>query len=366
MLDLQQTMDENHFCHSYQDSRNHFLKVQQELPPLLVQDVQAYPHPLAGPNGEALFCDTLLLGESQDISKLLVLNSATHGVEGFAGSAIQCANLAFLAAQVQQQAGLGVLVIHAFNPWGFAWLRRCDHEGIDLNRNFIDFSVPPPSHPQYHQIHSELFVDDFGDETLVRLFAQYGFEAFVEQLTRGQYTHADGIFYGGNRASWSRGVLEQMLQAPLFQRLDRIAVIDLHTGLGPYGYGEVINDHLLNTTAFDLVNQWYGANAASVELGESVSARKQGLLDYRWHEAIGERGNFVTLEFGTYSVKQLISSLIKEQYYHQALKQLPRDLNHPDVIGLRNFFYPAEKSWQQQVLFRGHQLINLAIEGMGL
>ena len=70
-----------------------------------------------------------------------------------------------------------------------------------------------------------------------------GIDAFAEAFTRGQYRHADGCFYGGIAPSWSRTVLEQVTAAEMFANAERIAVVDLHTGLGPYGYGELINDH---------------------------------------------------------------------------------------------------------------------------
>ena len=147
---------------------------------------------------------------------------------------------------------------------------------------------------------------------------------------------------------------------------DKIAVIDLHTGLGPYGYGEVINDHSPDTAGFNWANTWYGDNAQSALLGESCSTVKLGLVDYHWHNVVGDRGCFVTLEFGTYSIQQLWLSLLNEQFYHNELEANGeiRSLTHPTVRQLKSFFYPGEKSWQEQVLFRGRQVISLALQGI--
>jgi hypothetical protein len=161
-------------------------------------------------------------------------------------------------------------------------------------------------------------------------------------------------------------ILQQITAAPVFAGARRIAVVDLHTGLGPYGYGEVINDHLIDSPGFDWVRQWYGDNACSTELGESVSGCKLGLVDYHWHALLAERGCFVTLEFGTYAGERLLQSLISEQVLHNQWRQgaETRDLNHPLVQQLKRFFYPAEASWQQQVLFRGRQVVSLAVQGL--
>ena len=74
---------------------------------------------------------------------LLVTISATHGVEGFCGSGAQVDWLT-LGGPEQLPAGVAALMVHAINPHGFAWLRRVTEEGVDLNRNFVDFTAPLP------------------------------------------------------------------------------------------------------------------------------------------------------------------------------------------------------------------------------
>ena len=67
--------------------------------------------------------------------------SGTHGVEGYAGSAIQVAYMEGLA----QARGTGkggrpgatVVLVHAVNPYGMAHFRRFNEENVDLNRNAL-------------------------------------------------------------------------------------------------------------------------------------------------------------------------------------------------------------------------------------
>jgi hypothetical protein len=307
------------------------------------------------------------LGVNDAPQQLLVLISGTHGVEGFAGSAIQGDCLPLLDELLHKHPSLGVVMIHAFNPWGFAWLRRYDHEGIDLNRNFIDFSVALPENPGYEQLHSRLHsIGDVTADNLHLLWRDMTEAEFVKVITEGQYQHKDGFFFGGKAPSWSRQILEEITTDSLFDSAERIAVVDLHTGLGPYGYGEIINDHPLGSAGYDWVVNWYKENAQSTELGESVSTPKQGLVDFHWHKVIGDRGCFVTLEFGTYSMTRLLQVMIKEQYYQNELLQngAARDLQNSNVQLLKQFFYPEETSWQQQVLFRGRQVVSMALDGI--
>jgi hypothetical protein len=367
MLRLTADLNLDSFSADYSGARNQILVAGSRVPEALVLDRQSHVHPLAGPGGESLSCEVTILGQSRQPSNLLVLVSGTHGVEGFAGSAIQVDCLPLLVEAAENNASLGLVIIHAFNPWGFAWLRRGDHEGIDLNRNYLDFSKTLPPNEEYESLHQKLMnLEPAKLDNLALLWQESGIDSFTEVFTRGQYRHADGCFYGGSAPSWSRQVLERVTADSMFEHADRIAVIDLHTGLGPYGYGELINDHLPGTAGDEWVQRLYGANAKSAQRGESVSTMKEGLIDFYWHQLIEDRGCFVTLEFGTYSPERLLMSLINEQLYQNSIQHegKVRDLGSPYVQELKNFFSPEEPSWQQQVLFRGRQVVSMACEGM--
>ena len=367
MLTLLPGLSTNCFADNYQSARSHFNDAIRNVISQAADNYHTFTHPLVGPANDKLSCDVLFLGNTNTPQRVLVLISATHGVEGFAGSAIQTDCFPILNNIVLQDKDLGVVFIHALNPWGFAWLRRNDHEGIDLNRNFVDFTTPLPENQEYAAIYqaiSQLQLDEQND--IQSLWQENGLQVFTEIITKGQYSHKDGCFYGGSAASWSRQVLEQITQHPMIKNAERMAVIDLHTGLGPYGYGELINDHLPATAGFHWAEKLYGANACAALLGESCSTVKKGLLDYHWHKVMGDRGCFVTLEFGTFALQQLLSTLIKEQLYHCSLDSSgqQRDINNKHVQDLKAFFYPAEKTWQQQVLFRGRQTVAMALDGM--
>ena len=366
-------LDLSCFQDHYRHARQHLLDGVARLPAGLIRQQQAFDHPLPGPDGQPLYLDWLWLGQAAQPEQVLVLISGTHGVEGFAGSAIQCHWLPMLASQLQQQPGLGVIIIHALNPWGFAWLRRYDHEGIDQNRNFIDFTAPLPRNPEYDLIHDELLCDTSRqlDTVLAHWQTQLGKQPFETAITQGQYQHADGLFYGGTAPSWSHHCLQQACANAPLQQAKKMAVIDLHTGLGPFGHGEVINDHTPGSPGFALACQWYGANAQSALLGESCSPPKTGLLDYFWHELLGARGCFVTLEYGTYALDKLLLVSCEEQRYHNGLMLQqkaqhtpPRQLEDAAVTALRDFFYPRDDTWRELVLFRAGQIMRLALQGI--
>ncbi|WP_319558138.1 DUF2817 domain-containing protein [Thiomicrorhabdus sp.] len=346
------------FDNDYQTSRNGFFNALESVPAAWQHHRQSHCHPLLGPSGENLYCDNVLISANPEPKHLLVLQSATHGVEGFHGSALQKDLLRRSVDLLELFPDNGFLLIHALNPWGFAWQRRGDHKGIDLNRNFVDFSQALPANPGYDRFATAI-------EAGNPVWQADGFQTHLADLTQGQYRYPQGIFYGGRDASWSRRTLEEITSGSWLQNAEKINIIDVHSGLGPYGYGEIINDHPLGSRGFEWAKSAYGDNALSAYLGESSSAPKVGLLDFHWHQLIGERGCFTTLEFGTYSSADLIRLLIEEQIYQNGLNtESDRDLLAPPVRALKHFFYPEETSWQEQVLFRGRQAIDLALRAM--
>ena len=66
-----------------------------------------------------------------------MLSAGLHGVEGFFGSAVQIATLRSGLFREWKRSSIGILLIHALNPHGFAWVRRGDEANIDPNRNFL-------------------------------------------------------------------------------------------------------------------------------------------------------------------------------------------------------------------------------------
>ena len=331
---------------------------------------ETHLNPGRGPVGEDLACDSVWLGPP-DAANVVVLISATHGVEGFCGSAIQTAWLGS-GAPASLPAETAVLLIHAINPFGFAWLRRVNEDGVDLNRNFIDFARALPQNPGYAELAAELLPRDLDPETVARAdanlaayAARHGERAYEEAVSGGQYTHATGLFYGGTAPTWSRATVEGLIARHDLTRRRRVAVIDFHTGLGPYGYGEVICDHAPGSLGAALAHRWYGAAVTEPALGTSTSVAKAGLSDYGWQNALGEAVVFVALEFGTFDVADMFRVLRADHWLH---RDGPPDWNTAEArrikSAIRKHFYPDADDWKAMVLATGLQTIARALDGL--
>lgn len=316
----------------------------------------------SGPNGQALFSDWAWVGP-EDAASILVLIAATHGVEGFVGSAVQLDCLTQLASQKPAD-DTAFLLIHGLTPWGYAWSRRCDADGVDLNRNYIDFNHQPEN-PDYDLLRPALFETD--NQQRRRLFDDFerlnGRIALEKGLSGGQYRDPSGPFFGGFAPAHGRKVCEDLIvQHQLASR--RLAVIDLHSGLGPYGYGEVICDHAPDSAGAMTAHQWYGDAMTLPLAGTSHSVPKLGLLDYLWHAIIGDDSCFVTLEFGSYPTDQLFEVLLKD---HQLWAQPGTEAQRQQHAGvMRQHFCPADPTWRELVLFRSRQVIAQASQGLRL
>src|ERR1044071_4619533 len=82
-----------------------------------------------GPKGESLGIDIVWFGAVSP-RRVVLHSSGLHGVEGFAGSAIQLQLLADLPILPEDAA---IVVVHALNPYGMVWLRRFNENNVDLN-----------------------------------------------------------------------------------------------------------------------------------------------------------------------------------------------------------------------------------------
>ncbi len=300
---------------TYNESRQRFLDAAGHAGAAL----ESHTHPLQGIDGEELAIDVASIGPD-DASAVLLIVSGTHGVEGFTGSALQ--HRWFDAHAAARPAHVRVVSIHAFNPYGFAWVRRVNEDNVDLNRNFVDWSQPPPANEDYgglaHLIVPESWDDETQQATTLQLLAhaeEVGFPRLQEVVSGGQYSHPTGVFYGGSGPVWShRWMVDQLPR--LVGSASRLGLIDLHTGLGPWGHGELISHESADMAGYRRGTAWWG-DVRSMMDGESVSAQLSG----DWLGAVdrllpGVEITAVALEFGTVDVVSVLQALRADAVLH--------------------------------------------------
>jgi hypothetical protein len=354
----------SHFSQTYAEARARFRAAAADAGATL----DAWDHPLTGPDGEALATDVARLGPAAP-ERLLVTISATHGGEGYCGSGVQT-GLFESGRHGALPPGVGLLAIHAINPHGFAWTRRVTEDNVDLNRNFVDFDQPLPANPGYEALHEAICPPAWDAETRERCFAAlmaYGeahsMAALQQAVSGGQYTHADGLFYGGAAPTWSHRTLDAILRR-YAAGAARIAVIDYHTGLGPFGHGERICPHPADSAGRARALDWYRGDITSTDDGTSTSAPLVGTnLNGIERALAGSEVTHIALEYGTQPLFDVIDALRADNWLHA--HDDPQGPNAPAIKAeMRRCFYPGTPAWCRMVWDRAVETEDLALAAL--
>ncbi len=349
-------MNASHFRPDYAACRDYFLDLANASGGALVRAANR----AMGPGGIELSTEFMRLGPSR-AERALILVSGTHGAEGFAGSAIQCAWLAAARGGVLPD-NLAVLLVHGLNSFGFAHLRRVNEINVDLNRNFIDHEAEHPHNEGYAQIGPAMAATaldgperEESDKELERLRQEMG-QFNVMRAIGGQYDAPEGMFYGGRVPVWSNRALREYLPE-ILPSVKLAAYVDIHTGLGPSGYGSPMCYHRKGTQEYDLARKWWGkdvtAAAAKINHGKTGHGAMEALAP--------AKVICLTLEFGTLPFAEVLTALRDEHalWWHGD----GRD-GSAVKAAFRAAFCRDDPEWQDKVVERGLQIAADAIAGL--
>jgi hypothetical protein len=351
-----------YFSRDYAEAREAFLAAARDIG----ADVDSFRNPHPVKTAVTLCTDVALLGPA-DADNILVLISGTHGVEGFAGSAIQV-GLLRSGMTGWPKPNVRIVMIHAFNPFGFDQLRRSNEDNVDLNRNFIDHSLPHPENREYARLSKAIAPSVMSGPAnalaLMRILGYWlahGRARLQQAVTHGQYSHPRGLFFGGRHAVWSNRILHEIVARHLAGSR-RVVSIDVHTGLGPYGYGEVILNDTEDSPAFRRALAWWGSERVrSTVSGKSVSAHLSGTINLAFARMLPEQEvTAVGLEFGTLPGLEVLRVMRAENWLHHHAGQ-----DHAGAARIKEqllrAFYPDDELWKRKVWEQGRVVIEQAL-----
>jgi hypothetical protein len=354
-----------HFSATYAEARGKF----RDAATAAGARLSLYRNPTRGPDGGELTTDVARLGPD-NASRLLMTISSTHGGEGFCGSGIQIASFADGIARTLPP-DTALVVVHAINPHGFAWIRRVTEENVDLNRNFVDHGKTLPRNDWYDELVDAICPLHWSEASLALAEArlndfatQRGTAALQQAISGGQYNDPDGIFYGGTAPTWARETLQRIV-ADNATGVRRIAIIDYHTGLGPYGHGEQITMHGAGSVGLARAEQWYGT-VTNPAFGNSTSANVQGDILSGLAPVLAAQGIEFTgmaLEYGTVSLREVLDAVRADNWLH----------HHGDLDSaqgrelkrrMRDAFYCDKDDWKDMVVEQGLRAQRGALAGL--
>jgi len=354
------------FSADFSSARHSFIAAAREAK----AQVESYGYPAPGPRGEELTTEVAWIGPA-DAEKVFVAVSGTHGVEGFCGSAAQVDWLRRGEAS-RLPRGTAAMLIHAINPYGFAWLRRVTHENIDLNRNWIDFTQKLSRRPDYDELAAALCPEEWTERSraqtrtvLDSFIKRRGFPAFVEAVSGGQHDYPHGLFFGGTAPAAARRTLERILGERL-AGARHVGIIDFHSGLGPAGFGELMTTARPGSELHKRTQSWYGAAVIPVGSEDSASAHIGG----DWISAVPKLVAHATvtaiaIEFGTVPPLQVLNALRADNWLH--LHGDPMDSwPGPIKTDLLGAFCLADDVWKGMVLGQSLAVTRQAVAGLQL
>jgi hypothetical protein len=351
------------FSKSYAEARQKFLSAAQQAG----LQVASHVHPEKGRDGEELAMDVVREGPL-NAQHVLLVSSACHGVEGYCGSGVQIDALRNSDwRQAVAQSGVAVVYVHALNPHGFSHVRRVTQENVDLNRNFHDFSKPLPDNTAYKEVQDLLLPEQWppnaaNQQATAQYIAQHGMSKLQAAVSQGQHHHPQGLFYGGQAPTWSNQTIRKVLKQH-GGSAQKMAWIDLHTGLGPSGVGERIYAGANDAAAIARARQWWG-NITSIYDGTSSSAFLTGLM---WMSVQDEcpqaEHTGIALEYGTLPMNDMLMALRADHWLH-IHPEASAELRQSIKAQILNAFYTDTDAWREQIIFQAREAMLQAIQGL--
>jgi hypothetical protein len=342
-------MSEQYFSADFLAAQSRFRKAAAHA------GLESLPIDAKGPNGEDLSIDIARMGPRSP-RKALIHSSGLHGVEGFAGSAIQ---LQLLDHPPVLAADTAIVVVHILNPFGMSWLRRVNSNNVDLNRNCLEGEPYQGAPEAYAALDSLLNPKSPPSNDRFALRAiwpilRFGMPALRQAIAGGQYEFPKGLFFGGKQLQPEMTEYRRFLATTLTSA-ERVIAIDVHTGLGKRAEDTL----LVDPKHYEARRRQFGERVAPLNPQRGPAYRVRG--DFQWlinHVFSGADVGFVGQEFGTYNSIQVLSALRQENRWHH---YGTGTLDHPTKRNLREVFCPDDPRWRDAVLVRGRDLISQAI-----
>jgi hypothetical protein len=353
-----------YFQESYNECRKAFLAAADELKAKYL-NTEIASIKVAEPGEDDLFIDTCYIPAQKHKERIILLMSGLHGIEGFAGSAVQQYVMKVLVPTWDLEK-TGVLLVHGLNPYGFKHERRVSKRNIDLNRNFsVDGAFFKLKNEGYKKVYGLLNPQGKADAGSLsnRFFpvkaayniVKYSMKALRDAALRGQYQFEKGIYYGGNKSEPQKEIIDSIINgAPRDYRA--VLALELHTG-----YGERNTMHLFPNPQKD--NRIKGA-MEEVFKGYKVDWGDQGdfyettgdLMGYL-EKTLAPKMFFVPMvfEFGTMDSQTTMGSIRSIQAVileNQGIQfGYDSDADRKEIKNrFREAYYPSSPEWRSEVI----------------
>ena len=364
----------DYFPETYAEARERFLDAARATGARI--STHENPH-AQGPGGQRLFTDTAWHGP-EDAETVLLNVCGTHGAEGYGGSAAMNAWMRE-AGPARLPQGVALLMVHAVNPFGFAWGLRGTENNVDLNRNFLDHSKPHPENPLYEELHEILCPNSLDEKAMQKMLAagarfveRHGQWALEDAISRGQYTHPDGYHFGGTAPEWSNLIMREIVSREL-AHARKVGFIDWHSG--PTGDGELIYLCYSEPGSAGLRRAagWWGKEALDPKTVDAMWGSKRptrrGTMFWGIEDMLSPHAEFAgaAIEFRSARVKNNAAKAMRVPMLERWLRFIG-GFDAPEAPGyfeeIREDYAPRRKSWQENVIANALSCYERTLRGL--
>jgi len=194
---------------------------------------------------------------------------------------------------------------------------------------------------------------------------KHGQDTFVDVTNRGQYSHPDGLNYGGAGREWSNQALETIIRRHL-EGVRRIALIDWHTGLGERGQPFFLCFNEPGGPGWQRACGWWGRDKVETLGGFGGAGRPNytGLLFHGVQRfAADAEVTGAVIEFGTRSQAEMRRALQIDRYlkFGGALSARQQAAMREQLL---DSFSPFSSDWQRSALGHAIEIQRQALRGI--
>ena len=262
-------------------------------------------------------------------------------------------------------------LLHALNPFGFAWRRRANETNVDSsNRNLLRegdaFAGSPEGYARLDNLLNPRRAPSPWEPVTLKLLAaiaRYGMPALKQAVASGQYDYPRGLFDGGDRPSRLNEVLSTHFDEWLGDSR-QVMHLDFHTGLGDPATGTLLIDDPLTEVHTRRLSAWFGPDSFEVVHPHGVVYAARGTFG-RWCVTRNRERDYLhaTAEFGTYKPIDVLAGLRAENQAHHwgGLDEASTERAKQRLVEL---FCPQSEHWRRRVLERSLQFVAQAIGGL--
>ncbi|OGR13856.1 MAG: hypothetical protein A2277_12470 [Desulfobacterales bacterium RIFOXYA12_FULL_46_15] len=323
-----------------------------------------------------LSIDYCYIPAQTSFKRLFILTSAVHGVEGYAGSAVQQMFLRELVKEINLDE-MGLLIIHAVNPFGFKNNRRVTENNVDLNRNCsTKANLYLSENKGYDELNSFLnqrqrvsftsFGNFFFPVNAIQKILKYSMGTLRQAVLQGQYRHGKGVYYGGPDLEPSIKAVTPLIQQ-IAENYKLVFSIDLHTGYGENGTLHLFPSPLKDQKKKEKIEtifsgqriDWGDSEDFYTVTGDFTSYLEQ-ILPEKYYLTM-------TFEFGTLdtettmgSIKALHNVMMENQGVHYGYKT--RKDERLVKSRFLESYYPSSDAWRSKVIEDSRQTLSQVLK----